>query len=51
MKLRLSKLVVLKPCIIELSAVICGVVKLDVASYFFLIWRKINIKNYGEKIL
>ncbi len=34
-KLRLSKLVVLKPCIIELSAVICEVVKLDVAPYFF----------------
>ena len=42
-KLRLVKLVILKPCIIELSAVICEVVKLDVAPYFFLIWKKINI--------
>jgi hypothetical protein len=36
-KLRLAKVVVSKPCIIELSAVICGVVKLDAAPYFFLI--------------
>ena len=36
-KLRLAKLFVLKPCIIELSAVICEVAKLDVDPYFFLI--------------
>jgi len=42
-KVRLAKLAGLKPCIIELSAVICEVVKLDVNPCVFIIWRKNNL--------